>query len=145
MKNKRIQLDDLKRDVPFEVPEGYFEELPSIIQSRIPAVPERKPLISWSWQRSVALTGALSLIVLLIWVTFPARQGPLGSEPISEVSDAAILDYLAQENISYYDLSENSVVQTAFETDSTVLNYLDGVDAEYLRTQIDESLLEETI
>jgi hypothetical protein len=145
MKNKRIQLDDLKRDVPFEVPEGYFEELPSIIQSRIPAVPERKPLISWSWQRSVALTGALSLIVLLIWVTFPARQGPLGSEPLSEVSDAAILDYLAQENISYYDLSENSVVQTAFETDSTVLNYLDGVDAEYLRTQIDESLLEETI
>lgn len=145
MKNKRIQLDDLKRDVPFEVPDRYFEELPSIIQSRIPPVTERRPLVSWSWQRSVALTGALSLIVLLIWVTFPARQGPLGSEPLSEVSDAAILDYLAQENISYYDLSENSVVQTAFETDSTVLNYLDDVDPEYLRSQIDESLLEETI
>ncbi len=145
MKNKRIQLDELKRDVPFEVPEGYFEELPSIIQSRIAPIPERQPLVSWSWQRSVALTGALSLIVLLIWVTFPARQGPLGSEPLSEVSDAAILEYLAQENISYYDLSENSVVQTAFETDSTAMNFLDGVDAEFLRTQIDESLLEESI
>jgi hypothetical protein len=145
MKNKRIQLDELKRDLPFQVPDGYFEELPSIVQSRIPAAPEHRPLVSWSWQRSLALAGALTLILVLVWVTYPERQGPLGSEPLSQVSDAAILDYLAQENISYYDLSENNVVQTAFESDSTVLNYLDGIDNEFLRTQIDESLLEESI
>lgn len=141
MKNKRIQLDDLKRNVPFEVPEGYFEELPSIIQSRLPVIPEKRPLVSWSWQRSTALVGAMSLIFMLIWITFPERQGPLGNEPLSEVSNEAILEYLAQENISYYDLSENNVIQSAFQTDSTVLNYLEGVDREFIRTQIDETYL----
>lgn len=141
MEKKRINLDELKRNVPFDIPKGYFEELPSIIQSRLPATPERRPLVTWSWQRSVVLTGAMSVIILLAWFTFPRQQGPLGSGPLSEVSDEAIMEYLSQENISYYDLSENSVIQTAFTTDSTVLNYLDGIDEDYLRSQLEESIL----
>ncbi len=146
MKNKPINLEALKREAPFQVPERYFDELPTIIQSRIPVAPQRRPLVSWSWQRSMALTGALSLILMLVWFTIPERQGPLGNEPLSEVSNEAILEYLDEENISYYDLSENNVVQTAFTTDSTVLNYLEGVDEEFLRSQIDDSIIpEETI
>lgn len=146
MKDNRIRLDDLKRQVPFEVPEGYFDKLPSIIQARIPATPERRPLVSWSWERSVALAGAFSLILALVWFTYPQQQGPLGSERLSQVSDEAILEYLADENISYYDLSENNAVQAAFKTDSTVLYYLDGVDKDFLRHQLNENmLLDETI
>lgn len=146
MKDNPIRLDDLKRQVPFEVPEGYFDKLPAIIQARIPATPEPQTWVSWSWQRSLALAGAMSLIFALIWFTYPQQQGPLGSERLSQVSDEAILEYLADENISYYDLSENNAVQTAFKTDSTVLYYLDDVDKDFLRNQLDESiLLDETI
>ena len=146
MKDNRIRLDDLKRQVPFEVPEGYFDKLPAIIQARIPATPEPQPSVSWSWQRSLALAGAMSLIFALIWYTYPQQQGPLGSERLSQVSDEAILEYLADENISYYDLSENKAVQAAFETDSTVLYYLDGLDKDFLRNQLnDNMLLDETI
>jgi hypothetical protein len=146
MDKKRIRLDEIEKKVPFEVPNGYFENLPSIIQSRIPPKMERNQLISWSWQRSVSLVAAVSLIVVLAWISFPTRQGPLGQPPLSEVSDAAILEYLADENLSYYDLSENNAVQNAFDTDSTIINYLDGVDKDLLLLQLDDSfLIEENI
>nr|WP_295929938.1 hypothetical protein [uncultured Dyadobacter sp.] len=146
MDKKRIRLDDLKRETPFTVPEGYFDKLPQMIQARIPAEPVRKPLVSWSWQRSVALVSAMALILVLVWVTVPERQGSLGQEPLSGVSDASIIDYLEEQNISYYDLSEHKVVQKAFDTDSTVLNYLDGLDDNILRQQLEEAIsVQETI
>jgi len=139
MEKDRIRLDDLKRETPFSVPDGYFEKLPQIIQSRIPLEKAGKSSYGWSWQRSVALVSAMALILVLVWVTVPERQGSLGQEPLSEVSDASIVNYLEDQNISYYDLSEHNVVQKAFDTDSTVLYYLDDMDAEFLRQQIMES------
>ncbi|GGM99800.1 hypothetical protein GCM10010967_37250 [Dyadobacter beijingensis] len=141
MDKKRIRLDDLKRETPFKVPEGYFDNLPQMIQSRIPAEPERKPLVSWSWQRSVGLVAASALILVLVWVTVPERQGSLGQEPLSGISNASIISYLEEQDISYYDLSEHKVVQKAFDADSTVLNYLDGLDDDILRQQLEESMV----
>lgn len=141
MDKKRIRLDDLKRETPFSVPEGYFDKLPQMIQSRIPAEPVRKPLVSWSWQRSVGLAAASALLLVLVWVTVPERQGSLGQEPLSGISNASIVTYLEDQDISYYDLSEHKVVQKAFESDSTVLNYLDGLEDDILRQQLEESMV----
>ena len=140
MDNKRIRLDDLKKEVPFTVPEGYFDKLPQMIQSRIPSEPVRKPVIGWSWQRSLALVSAMALILVLVWVTVPERQGSLGQEPLSGISNASIVSYLEDQDISYYDLSEHKVVQKAFDTDSTVLFYLDGLEDDILRQQLQESV-----
>lgn len=141
MDKKRIRLDDLKRETPFTVPEGYFDKLPQMIQSRIPAEPVRKPLVSWSWQRSIGLAAASALILVLVWVTVPERQGSLGQEPLSGISNASIISYLEEQDISYYDLSEHKVVQKAFESDSTVLNYLDGLDDDILRQQLEDAMV----
>jgi hypothetical protein len=141
MDKKRIRLDDLKRETPFSVPEGYFDKLPQMIQSRIPAEPVRKPLVSWSWQRSVGLAAASALILVLVWITVPERQGSLGQEPLSGISNASIITYLEDQDISYYDLSEHKVVQKAFESDSTVLNYLDGLEDDILRQQLEDSMV----
>lgn len=138
MEKNRIRLDDLAKKPPFSVPEGYFDELPQIIQSKIVSAPvTRKPI--WSWQRAVALASAMSVILLLVWTTLPELQGTLGAEPLAGVSEDAILVYLEDQNISYYDLSEHNVIQKAFETESTVLNYLDEVDDNLIRQQILES------
>ncbi|WP_026628470.1 hypothetical protein [Dyadobacter alkalitolerans] len=140
MDNKRIRLDGLKKEVPFQVPEDYFDKLPQMIQSRIPSEPVRKPVIGWSWQRSLALVSAMALILVLVWVTVPERQGSLGQEPLSGISNASIVSYLEDQDISYYDLSEHKVVQKAFDTDSTVLFYLDGLEDDILRQQLQESV-----
>jgi hypothetical protein len=139
MDKNRIRLEDLKKEAPFSVPDGYFEKLPQIIQSRIVSEPARKPLIGWSWQRSLGLASAMAMILVLVWVTVPERQGSLGQEPLSNISDASIVNYLEDQNISYYDLSEHKVVQSAFGADSTVLNYLDDTDADFLRQQIQDN------
>ena len=139
MNKDRIRLDDLKRETPFTVPEGYFEKLPQIIQSRIPSEPVRQRVVGWSWQRSVALVSAMVLVFVLVWITVPERQGSLGQEPLSDISDASIVNYLEDQNISYYDLSEHKVVQKAFEADSTVFNYLDDMDSDFLMEQLIET------
>lgn len=145
MDNKRIRLDDLKKEMPFSVPDGYFDKLPQIIQSRIVSEPARKPLVGWSWQRSVSLVSAMALILVLVWVTVPERQGALGEGPLTDISDASIVAYLEDQDISYYDLSEHKVVQKAFDTDSTILNYLDDMDSDFIRQQLLESASGETI
>ncbi|KQS31436.1 hypothetical protein [Dyadobacter sp. Leaf189] len=146
MDKGRIRLEDIRKEVPFSVPEDYFDKLPQQIQSRIPAEPVRKPVISWNWQRVTGLVSAMAIILVLVWVTVPERQGSLGQEPLSDVSNASIINYLEEENISYYDLSEHKVVQKAFDTDSTVLYYLDGLDDDVIRQQIQESVTaQETI
>lgn len=120
------------------MPEGYFDKLPHIIQAKIPPVKERRKSIipGWTWQRGVALVSAMALIFVLVWVTVPERQGALGNEPLSDVSDGSIIQYLEDQNISYYDLSEHNVVQKAFETDSTVMFYLDNMDEDIIEQQI---------
>lgn len=145
MDNKRIRLDDLKKETPFSVPDGYFDKLPQIIQAKITSEPARKPLVGWSWQRSVGLVSAMSLVFLLVWVTVPERQGALGQAPLADISDASIISYLEEEDMSYYDLSEHKVVQHAFDNDTTILHYLDGMDSEFIRQQIIESAVGETI
>jgi hypothetical protein len=136
MDKQRIRLDDLKREVPFSVPEDYFDKLPQIIQSRIVSKPVGRSAGWLVWQRSMALVSAAALLLLLVWVTVPERQGSLGEGPLSDISDASIVNYLEEQNISYYELSEHKVVQKAFGTDSTVMYYLDGLDEDFIRQQI---------
>lgn len=141
MDKNRIRLEDLKKETPFSVPDGYFEKLPQVIQSRITSGADlhtQRQRI-WSWQWGTLAASAMVLILVLVWITVPERQGALGKEPLAEVSDASIMEYLEDQNISYFDLSEQKVVQKAFETDSTVMFYLDGMDDDVLQQQIMES------
>jgi hypothetical protein len=146
MDNNKFNLDDLPKKLPFNVPDGYFDKLPSTIQARIPVGVEKKPFFLFGWQRSLVATTAMSLLAFLVWITYPETQGSLGKSPLSGVSDDAIIAYLDQQDVSYYDLSDHKEVQGAFATDSTVMYYLDGVDIDFIEQQIDDSgFLMETI
>lgn len=139
MNEDKIHTDDFPRGLPFEVPDGYFDRLPSVIQARIPVTPVKKPFITWSWQRSLVTTMAMSVLALLVWVTYPETQGALGSDPLSGLSDEAIIAYLDQQNVNFYDLSEHKEVRGAFATDSTIMNYLDGINNDFIKQQVDEN------
>ena len=141
MDKKRLRLDEIEKKNPFSVPEGYFENLPQLIQAKIPPVTEKEPIIvkSWNWQLTFSSIAAMLVIAVLFWVTLPKMQGNLGNEPLSGISDNSIIEYLEEQNISYYDLSEHQVVQSAFESDSTIMNYLDGMDEDLLIKQLEET------
>ncbi|WP_109677837.1 hypothetical protein [Dyadobacter jejuensis] len=149
MDKNRILLKDLKKQVPMAVPEGFFEELPNVIQGRVEgkdngnseARSDRDSgrVIGVNWQWGLGSAAAVLLVAVLIWVTFPKQQGALGSEPLSGISQGSIIEYLEEENLSYFDLSEQRVVQAAFESDSTVMYYLEGMDDELLLQQLMET------
>lgn len=141
MDKKRLRLDDIEKKNSFSVPDGYFDSLPQIIQAQIPPILDNKRVLGrkWNWQWTVSSMAAMLIIGILFWVTLPEMQGNLGNEPLSGISDGSILQYLEDQNISYYDLSEQKVIQSAFQSDSTIMNYLDGFDEELLLLQLQET------
>lgn len=153
---KRIRLSDLDRKHPFNVPEGYFDTLAGKIQQRVedisgveeaPAVPLRKNTIPLgSWWRISAVAASIALIVGLIWFTLPARQGALGPDALSAISDDDILDYLKLQDLDYDDLASQDVVQKAFMDESTLMRFLESADENSILELLDEnSIYDETI
>ena len=127
--NQFTHLDDLAPDhparhVPFTAPEGYFDALPTRIQTRITGA---KPAftISWSWQRSVVALAGASLVVALIYITLPQRQESLGAEVLTGVSNTDIVAYLNEQELNTGELADQEAIQAAFPQDSTMIQYLD--------------------
>jgi len=108
MEKKHITLDALPRKNPFVVPETYFDELPQRVQARVTR-PTPAPVftISWNWQRTVASLAGAGLVVALLFETLPRKQGALGTETLSTVENAAIVDYLNAQNLTPFDLEES--------------------------------------
>ncbi|MCY7350729.1 MAG: hypothetical protein LH606_08675 [Cytophagaceae bacterium] len=141
MKKERINLDDLPRKQPFSVPEGYFDTLPQRIQAQVVA-PAPAFRFHLSWQRVSVSLAAFSLVAVLIWQTLPPKQGSLGTDAISQVSNETILEYLTTQNLTPYDLvdhldqvsiltsGEGAVLQQLNITDEDILHHLKTEDLE---------------
>ena len=125
-----MQLDDLSpdhpaRQIPFTAPDGYFDALPTRIQTRVADVHKPAFIISWSWQRTVASLAGASLVAALIYVTLPQRQESLGTEALAGVSKTDIVAYLDDQGLITGELADQEAIQTAFPQDSTMIQYLD--------------------
>lgn len=141
---KRIRLDDLDRKHPFKVPENYFDALSDQIMERVgqqalEETTEVRPLRRWwSSVTSVAVAASIVLIAALIWITLPEKQGPLAPDSLMAVSDEAILEYLEAQDLDYYDLASQDVIQKAFLEESTLIHYLEGVDENMILQYLNE-------
>ncbi len=121
---KQIKLDDIDKQIPFGVPDRYFDELPSIIQSRVATKPEPMFSMSWSWKRSVLLVASSVMIGVLIWVTYPSKQYSIGEEALSQVNEKTVETFLKNSEIIASDLiNENNFANT--NSDTTIVNQLD--------------------
>lgn len=105
MKKKKIDIEQLSRQNIHRVPDGYFDDLPMRIQSRI-ADENQKPVRTWQgsliWQLSAAA------VVLIIGAYFVFRMdstNPNPEEMLASVSNEEIIQYLEQEDISTLDMS----------------------------------------
>jgi len=139
---KRIKLDDLARDVPYQVPEGYFEKLPSAVQTKIQElISEKETLfpIRWGWQRSAVVGVAASIIGALIWVTYPQQQGTLAETSLSQVSNTEIVNYLKDNQVTLYEVSENVDLSDMYQNEEILLKNLNvsEVDLEKALQNID--------
>lgn len=94
-------LDEISKQHPFKVPEGYFESLTDSIQSRMIERQKRSfyfiPLIKW------ALVPAFIFIIGFIYL-IPTSNSP-NPDLLAEVSNDAILIYLENSGLEEVEIA----------------------------------------
>ncbi len=125
-------LNKLPKKDHFQAPDGYFDELPSIIQDRVSV----KPKFQWSHSLKYALPLVL-LVVSVIYFTQNNKQ-----EQSIQISKQEAVDYLDNQMDTEFDetlLAEELSVQSVEKHTET------SSMEEYLLDEADEDLLIEEI
>ncbi len=103
------KLEDIPKKQIFEVPEGYFDKLPGVIQSRIAEqIPVREQISYFA----LSLRYALPAIVLIA-ASFFVYQNYYNAQPtdaesiLASVDSQDLVDYLDEDDVSIEDILEN--------------------------------------
>ncbi len=148
MDTPKFDWEKLPKEHIFQVPEGYFEDLPMRIQNQTSAKPQGNPLISWSARRSWAVLAACLAIGTLVYFTFMPSQESLGEESLAGVNNDVIELYLMHQEIHQNDVVEHLEPLTTdvseAENNADLINNLKisqqdlmrSVDVEYVQDDI---------
>ncbi len=106
MSNKRVEkLDQIPKNNPFEVPDGYFDRLPGVIQSRL-AKPERSP-VTWTMALRYAVPVVVIAVAATIWYsTRPATPVDINTE-LASIQPDQLAVYLTDHDITTEELVES--------------------------------------
>ena len=132
------KLEDIPKQNIFEVPDGYFDKLPLVIQARI-AKPEPK-----FWQlpafRYAMPAAALFLVAIFWWNT---QSNASLEDQLSEIQTEQLLAYLESSDISAEYLTEDvSWSETDLnELEETVFSTMEFSDTE-LEQMANELIIE---
>jgi hypothetical protein len=134
------KLEDIPKKQIFEVPDGYFEKLPGIIQSRV--ANERKESTFWNAQ-SFGLRYALPAFILvavgIFWFTRP--QSDLTTENIlASIQTQDLVAYLGEADFTTEELLEDADLDTedALQIEGAVYEFpLDDAALEEIIDDID--------
>lgn len=129
------KLEDIPKNNIFEVPEGYFDKLPGVIQSRIAAKDKPSGIGVYGLVLKIALPlMAIGLAVFLIF----RENDPYGTpeDLLASVSTEQLSDYLIDTDLSTDELLDNLDLN---ELDVNALN------EEILYEEFDNDLLEEYV
>lgn len=134
---KPFKLDDIKKGKqPFTVPEGYFENLPMKIQSRV----EVKKKESWSRTPAFRLAFSLATMIAIVFSVFMFfSQSPTPEDLLADIPQEELLAY-----IDLVQLEESDIL-SAFEGGGEGINFFDSEgldDIEIEDGALDNLLLE---
>ena len=128
------KLEDIPKKNIYTTPEGYFDHLPGVIQSRIaaqkPAV-VRQPYLHLAWRY------ALPVLLLAVALVYVFRDNDLKGNPdelLASVSATELTSYLMENEFSTEELIEN-IAWSDLDVDLS--------DADIAFPELDDSVLEE--
>ena len=103
------KLEDIPKKTIFEVPEGYFDKLPGVIQSRIS---EKKPVREGASYFALSLRYALPAIVfiaasLFVYQNYYNSQASDVTSILASVDSQDLVDYLDEDEVSMEDILED--------------------------------------
>ena len=101
------KLEDIPKKQNFEVPEGYFEKLPGIIQSRVTQQQKER---SWGLDQRFALRFALPAVMLLAIGIFWYSRSPMDKSVeniLASVQTEDLITYLSESDFTTDELLED--------------------------------------
>jgi hypothetical protein len=114
------KLEDIPKKEVFDVPEGYFETLPGMIQSRV-SKQSAGGRPAWVFGLRYALPSVVLLAVAIFWFTRPdADRSPEGM--LASVQTEELVAYLNDT-----DLTTDELLETV---------HLDGMDASEIESDV---------
>lgn len=93
------RLEDIPKNNPFSVPDGYFEKLPGVIQARIEAGTVKKPVPYVRYAFQYAMPVVALIIVAIIYLS-PKSGGNNYDDILSSVSTEQLAAYLADSDLT---------------------------------------------
>jgi hypothetical protein len=103
------KLEDIPKKEIFQVPDGYFEALPGILQSRIAnkkSAQETSFFIRYRMALGYSLSVVFILIASIFWYTRTAQSTDAESI-LAAVNTEALISYLEESDVTMEDLLQN--------------------------------------
>lgn len=134
------KLEDIPRKVIFEAPEGYFDKLPGMVQSRMATSGQES---SWTAYLGYSLKYALPALAVALAIFFyvgtPTRSP---EELLSSVDSANLVAYLEESDLNADDLMNevplNLDEAEAIQKDSMNEMDVDDADVKFLSDEFGE-------
>jgi hypothetical protein len=119
------KLEDISRENIFQVPDGYFEKLPGIIQARV-AKPE--PTVWFAPAYKFALPVVALAIALTVW--FTSGQGVTLEDQLNEIQTEQLIVYLDESEVPAELLTEeiNLSEEDLYELQEIVISSMEPID-----------------
>ncbi|HRI79615.1 MAG TPA: hypothetical protein PLR06_08770 [Cyclobacteriaceae bacterium] len=120
-------LENIPKKNVFEVPDGYFDRLPGIIQARV-ADEKRESFWTVSVRYSVRFALPALALVVVAFFFWSRPSGQSTEDMLASVDSISLVAYLEDSDISSDDLLESVSLQTD-EADAIQENSMDEIQA----------------
>lgn len=120
------KLDDIPKNHPFKVPEGYFDELPGIIQSRVAQkteIKEATPYFRYALQYALPVV----LVVVVSWIYLLPKQDDFDTM-LASVSTEEMVAYLEESEVTMEELMDEMDTESVDAIESEVYFNFDELD-----------------
>ncbi len=115
------KLDELSKENIFKVPDGYFEELPGILQARV-AKPQPKVWFAPSWKFAMPVVAII--IALTVWLAYRERTSV--EDQLNEIQTEQLMAYLDESDLSDFNNEEVSLSEDELnELEENVLSSME--------------------
>ncbi len=114
------KLDDIPKKEFFNVPDGYFDKLPSIIQARV-AAPQTESKLTWKFAIRYALPTVVLLAIGIIWFT-QTHKVVDAEQLLSSIQTEDLVSYLNESDMTTEELLADAQLsdEDASEIEGTV-------------------------
>lgn len=125
------KLEDIPKNNPFSVPDGYFDKLPGIIQARIAeGAAQKKTVPYFRYALQYALPVVTLIIVAIIYLT--PKESANYNDILATVSTEQLAAYLADSDITTDDILESAALDEESVEAIEAQVYFNDIDFEDL-------------